>query len=204
MYIKHYQYYVKSLKAAILSCFVIFLVIVIYSSLDNFSIRNEAGNDSKLTKFVNNKAISSSLDIKLVNPKFFGISEDQRPYTILSREGTQINKNLIELMEVYSDIILDVNNFIALKANRGALKLDADDLELIGQVEILIDDSYIISTEQALLNLQKRSGRGNNLIKVSNASGVIIADEFEVTDNYKEVIFKGKRVKTTINSNLTR
>ncbi len=148
----------------------------------------------------NEKLISSAGDITLLNPKFFGLSADRHPYSVLSKEGVKINKNLVELAEVYSDIALSNNNFIAFKSDKGFLKLESDNIELSGHVEILVNDTYNISTEQVFINLKKRSGYGNNLVKVTNVLGNIIADEFEITENHREVIFKGNPVKTIINN----
>ena len=146
------------------------------------------------------KDIASSSEVTIANPRFFGVSNDNRPYTIISKSGNQINKNLIELFEVSGDISLKNDDFVLLKSDQGILELDQDNLEMIGNVEVIVEDRYVINTDKAFINYKEQSGYGYSPIRINSESTTIMADEFLITQHHNELILKGKRVKTLVNS----
>lgn len=135
----------------------------------------------------------------IVKPKFYGFDNVNRPYTITADKGTQVDKNRVELSNVFSDIKLDEGkNYIAMTSQTADVQLSEKILNLKGDIEITVDSEYKVNTDSAIVNYGERRVNGNE-VKVEGKIGTINANSFSIDESYKVISFSDK-VHTTLNS----
>ncbi len=197
-HIRYYSFYITLIKSGMFLCIIGILSYFLFLFYDNLNAKKRVNELLVNQGMLSKKGIANTSEVTINNPRFFGVSSDDRPYTVIAKSGNQINKNLVELFDVFGDIDLQNNNFVLLKSDIAVLELDKDNLEMTGNVEVLIEDQYIINTDKAFINYKNQSGYGYNPIRIESDSTTITADEFLITDHHKELILKGKRVKTVV------
>lgn len=196
--IKNYSTIIKLSKGAILLAIVAIVSAIMFLFYDNLSSKRQVSqivfNEDLSSKSFKDNQLEATSD----NPRFFGVNSENKPYTIFAKKGIQINKQLVELIDVNANMDIEQGDFAIMRSDKAILELDQDNLAISGNVEILVPNKYTITTEQAFINYKKHSGYGNSPIQIKTATAIINADEFIITDNHKELILKGKRVKTLV------
>jgi len=134
---------------------------------------------------------------KITMPKFYGIDLKDRPFTIDADEGIQLDEKTATLKNVYGDIKLDEKTFVEIKSSTAIIHLESKDLDLKDNVEVKLNDDYLIKTDESTFSPANNSLSGQKGISVINKKTNITADTFIITDDYNNIVFK-KNVKMII------
>jgi lipopolysaccharide export system protein LptC len=131
--------------------------------------------------------------LQLVAPRFQGIDELGRPYTITARVGRQIGQEEVMLLDQpRADILLNDGAWIYVEADNGRYDKPAQHLDLEGNVRIFHDSGMLFRTEQASVQIDQGSADGDRATQAQGSFGTIESEGFRLRDRGAVMIFTGK------------
>ena len=130
----------------------------------------------------------------MLNARFDGLDEKNRPYTVTADMATQSDsdEDLIELELPKADITLEDGAWLALTARSGKYRQKSQILDLIGSVSLFHDQGFELRTEAARVDLARGVAEGNQPVQGQGSTGFIEAQGFRVLDRGARIIFTGK------------
>ena len=131
-------------------------------------------------------------NLRMVQPRYVGVDERSQPYTIIAEQATQQKGSSDEtgLAHPQGDIQLTQGAWLALTADRGIYKQTAKELDLEGGVQIFHDGGYEITTETAVVDLDKGFASGDTDVRGQGPNSTLEGKGFRIHD-------RGQRVEVT-------
>lgn len=188
----------KRVKVAKVLLLTIFFVLTALILLLPF-VSTKTHENLKIISDSSGSDIQASEAQTILKPKFYGFDNSNKPYTITADSGVQIDKDTVELQNVFSDIKFgDDKNYLTMVSDKANVSLDKKTLDLSGNIEINIDSDYKVNTELATVDYGEKVIKGGE-VSVKGDMGDINAQGFSIDESYKVITFKD-RVHTTLNS----
>ena len=132
--------------------------------------------------------------LTMLNARFEGIDERNRPYTVTADIATQseTDSDLVTLERPKADITLEDGAWLALTAKSGEYRKEAQVLDLIGSVNLFHDKGFELRTESARVHLEKGMAEGAQPVEGQGSVGTIQAEGFRVLDWGARIFFLGR------------
>jgi lipopolysaccharide export system protein LptC len=149
--------------------------------------------ETRFTLGVTELAPEQIESLNMVNARFDGIDEKNRPYSVTAELVMQEGENAdtIELTEPKADITLESGAWIALTAESGNFQRRAEILDLTGGVSLFHDRGFEMHTESAQVNLAEGVASGDAPVVGQGPAGELEAEGFRVSDDGKRILFDG-------------
>jgi lipopolysaccharide export system protein LptC len=149
--------------------------------------------ETRFTLGVTEMAPDQIESLNMVNARFDGIDEKNRPYSVTAELVTQQGESAdtIELTGPKADITLESGAWIALTATSGEYKRKAELLDLAGDVSLFHDRGFEMRTDSAQVNLAQGVASGNQPVVGQGPAGELQAEGFRVSDDGKRIQFDG-------------
>lgn len=140
--------------------------------------------------------------LKMINARFDGIDDKNRPYSVTAEQVIQSSKDsdLVELEEPKADITLESGAWVAITASSGNYSRKSEILDLLGAVSLYHDRGFEMHTERARLDLAAGTASGDAPVSGQGPAGELQADGFQVSDGGQRIVFGG-RARLLINPN---
>jgi lipopolysaccharide export system protein LptC len=130
--------------------------------------------------------------VQMINPRFLGIDELDRRYTITAGRATQRDDGRVNLENPKGDMALKDGTWIALSANTGIYHKGQQVLNLAGGVNLYHNSGYEFHTEQASIDLRQGTAKGNTPTTGQGPIGHIQSEGFRIFERGDRVLFIGK------------
>ena len=132
--------------------------------------------------------------LSMVNPRFEGTDARERPFKVSAERAMQDveDRNLIELVRPEADIVLENGAGVALRAEHGLYRRDAETLKLTGGVDLVHDRSTEFRTGSAEVDLAAGTARGEEPVEVRGPFGRLSSQGFRVAERGAVVEFTGR------------
>jgi lipopolysaccharide export system protein LptC len=132
--------------------------------------------------------------LTMLNARFDGLDEKDRPYTLTADMATQSDsdEDLVELELPKADITLEDGTWLALTARSGEYRQQSRILDLAGSVSLFHDQGFELRTEAARVDFAKGLAEGAQPVQGQGSAGFIEAEGFRVLDRGARIIFTGK------------
>lgn len=131
--------------------------------------------------------------LQLVAPRFQGIDELGRPYTITARVGRQVGQEEVMLLDQpRADILLNDGAWVYVEADNGRYDKPKEHLDLEGHVRIFHDNGMLFRTEAASVQIDQGSADGDRPTQAQGSFGTIESEGFQLRDRGAVMIFTGK------------
>ncbi len=134
---------------------------------------------------------SESLPPVMVNPRFEGVDEQGRPFTLVSDYATQLDAHLVDLQQLHASITMNDQSLLDVKARRGALDMEEKSFRLAGGVELAHDTGYVFNTAVAIIKMDERIAYGNQKVVGQGPMGTLQAEAFIVASEQSRIRFHG-------------
>lgn len=133
-------------------------------------------------------------NIQLVNPRYMGEDDLNRPYMLTADVARQANTNddVVNLEGPKADITIEDGTWLALTADKGTYFQKAKELNLNGTVNIFHDKGYTVETEEAKVDLEGGTAHGDKPVVAHGPMGTLESQGFRVYGKGETVIFTGK------------
>lgn len=184
---KGFKYLLFSLMVAL----VVLIASYIYSG-GPVSVETKKGNISA-------DSVSVSMDKNVaINPRFYSVDKDNKPYHIEAQKGTQYNNNKVLLEHVFAQYDMKDSGTVSLVGDEADMDTDKNTIDLVGNVAISLDEKYFLTSQKANLHYKESKASGQGNVELSSTFGKVSSEEFETEDGYEKIRFYGGRVKTII------
>ncbi|MDO9711636.1 LPS export ABC transporter periplasmic protein LptC [Paracraurococcus lichenis] len=131
--------------------------------------------------------------LRVVNPRYQGVDDLNRPFTITARTGEQEGSaEILNLDEPRGDILLSDGAWVYVESHTGRYDKPAGQLDLAGDVTIYHDDGTMMRTEQASVQVEAGTASGDAPVAVQGGFGTLTAEGFRLRDRGAVVIFTGR------------
>jgi len=131
--------------------------------------------------------------LQLVAPRFQGVDEVNRPYTVTARVARQRGQEEVVLLDLpRADILLTDGAWIYVESDRGRYDKPAQHLDLEGDVRIYHDTGLLFRTEAAAVQVDAGSAQSDRPTKAQGSFGTIESEGFEMHDRGAVMIFTGR------------
>lgn len=128
----------------------------------------------------------------LVDARYHGMDERNRPYTVTASTATQVNPQRINLTDPQGDITLESGIWITVRSRDGVYRQTENALDLSDNVTLYRDDGTMMHTASAAVDLKHGATAGSEPVHAEGPFGVLDAQGgFTVTDKGENVQFAG-------------
>jgi lipopolysaccharide export system protein LptC len=136
----------------------------------------------------------SGSKITMESPKLSGFKKDQKSYEVTAREAIQDIKapSIVELNMLTGRMEQEKNSFARLTSDWGKFDQGNDRLDLKGNVRVRTDSGYEVDMLSAQVNMKSGDIVSTEPVTVRSKTGTVSANQVEVKENGKIVIFEGR------------
>jgi lipopolysaccharide export system protein LptC len=155
---------------------------------------NFTGQEEGFRLSVSKLAPSQAESLTMLNARFEGRDENDRPYSVTADIATQseTDNDLLTLELPKADITLEDGAWLALTAKSGEYRKEAQILDLAGSVNLFHDKGFELRTEAARVRLDEGTAEGTRPVHGQGSIGTIQAEGFRVQDRGARIFFLGR------------
>lgn len=134
---------------------------------------------------------NEDLQTVMIKPHFQGVDAQNRPYTVIAEEATQIDAQTVSMKAIRADMATDNGTWLALNALSGVMQMQKKQIELTGGVDMFYEGGYEFRTDHAHIDVAQGSVTGDAPIEGQGPPGTLKADSFSVLDRGRVIRFNG-------------
>ncbi len=130
--------------------------------------------------------------VRVVSPRYQGVDEQNRPYTVTAAVATQgENQDIVDLETPRADLQLN-DGWVLLESREGRLDKARSHLDLSGDVTLWHDGGNLLVTEQAAIELKEGAASGDRPVAAQGPFGTLVSEGFRLIDKGAVVVFTGR------------
>jgi lipopolysaccharide export system protein LptC len=131
--------------------------------------------------------------LRVVQPRYQGIDELSRPYTVTARSAQQRgSEEVLDLDQPRADILLTDGAWVYLSAEEGRYDRPRSHLDLAGDVKIYHDNGTMMRTKQAAVEIDSGAASGDAPVAAQGPFGTLTSEGFRLTERGAVVVFTGR------------
>ncbi len=133
-------------------------------------------------------------NLSMVNPRFQGRDNRDRPFTIVAQKATQVadDTKRITLDRPEADITLADGAWVALTADSGVYHRQDKTLDLRGHVSLFHDQGFEMHTTRVQIDLASAAAHSDSPVEGHGPAGTLNAQGFRVRDQGQTIVLTGK------------
>lgn len=125
----------------------------------------------------------------MIRPKFQGVDDKLRPYTVSAKTATQQTESRVTLEDVSAELSTQKGTWLALIAEQGLLDVEEKSLLLQGDVQLFHDSGQEMRTDSVRIDLDKLNAFSDSPVTIQGNFGHIQADRFTILDKGDRILF---------------
>lgn len=132
-------------------------------------------------------------DAQMMGPRYFGVDNLNRPYSVTGRSGipNAVNGEVFSIADPEAEITLENGSWVTVRAAQGEVDRQRRTVRLRGNVNVFRDDGYTFTTEEAFVDLNQRLTWGDRPIEGHGPQIEIEAQGFRIVGQGSTVVFTG-------------
>ena len=136
--------------------------------------------------------------IELVQPRYEGVDNENRPYTITSDEAVRDvdSPDTVLFKNAIADITLQDKTWVAVRARAGQLDHKTEFLSLKDDVIVFHDSGYEIRLQDFRIDLKQKTAVTDLPVQVQGPMGSVSAQSLSVKDQGDLIVFGGPATLT--------
>lgn len=128
---------------------------------------------------------------RMMQPRYRGVDERRRPYTLTADWAIQASQNRIDLGDPKGDMVLESGNWLQVESKRGVFLQHSELLDLSEDVVLYRDDGTVLRTQTAAVDVKQGAATSNDKTHAEGPFGVLDSQGFTMTDKGGTVQFQG-------------
>ena len=130
--------------------------------------------------------------VRIVTPRYQGVDEQNRPYTVTASVATQgQNQDIVDLEAPRADLVM-TDGWVLLESREGRLNKARNHLDLRGDVTLWHDGGNQLVTEEAAIELKEGAASGDKPVAAQGPFGTLVSEGFRLYDKGAVVVFTGQ------------
>jgi lipopolysaccharide export system protein LptC len=131
--------------------------------------------------------------VRLVEPRYQGLDEENRPFTVTATVATQTeNPDIVDLDRPRADVLLTDGSWVLLESDQGRFDKARHRLDLSGDVTLWQDGGNLLVTAAAEVQLQEGAASGDAPVAAQGPFGTLVSEGFRLTERGQVVVFTGR------------
>jgi lipopolysaccharide export system protein LptC len=132
--------------------------------------------------------------LSMVNPRFQGIDDQNRPFTVTAAEASQVkgNDDLIDLVRPQADITMENGSWMAVSADSGRYQRSTRQLQLDGRVSLFQDQGYELHVDSIAVDFAAGNAVSNTAVIGQGPAGELSGEGLKVADKGAVIELTGK------------
>lgn len=131
--------------------------------------------------------------MRVVEPRYQGVDELSRPFTVTANAGQQVGATeILDLEEPRADIVLTDGAWVFLSSRAGRYDKSGGHLDLAGEVTLFHDGGTTLRTDQAAVEIAAGSAAGDAPVAAQGPFGTLTSEGFRLTERGAVIIFTGQ------------
>jgi lipopolysaccharide export system protein LptC len=104
--------------------------------------------------------------LTMSNPRFEGIDDRDRPFTVTADEASQVkdDTDIVELKRPQADMTMEDGTWLALSADTGRYLREAQQLSLEGSVSLFQDRGYELHTDRVSIDFNAGTAESSSRV----------------------------------------
>lgn len=135
---------------------------------------------------------TSRHSLSVVNPRYYGVDNQMRPYSIFAETAKQTPDQIIDLDRPRADMTLKDGSSVLLDASHGAYQQKEQRLQLRGNVNLSQDTGYEIRTQSADIDLTAGTAEGHEPVNGHGPSVQLEGEGFRLIERGQTIFLTGK------------
>lgn len=127
----------------------------------------------------------------MVEPRYRGVDERNRPYTITAEQARQSTQERIDLVAPKADITMEDGHWLMVRSRKGVYVQSDGQIDLSDDVTLYRDDGTTMTTATTSIDLNAGVAVSADPVHVEGPFGTIDAQGFAVTDKGAALEFTG-------------
>jgi len=156
------------------------------------------GNEARLS--FRRAAMPEPESLQVVAPRYQGLDEENRPYTVTARAGRvargeeapAAGQEVVVLDQPKADMLLSDGAWVYLESRHGRYDRADSLLELEGDVTVFHDNGMMFRTQRAAVRVQEGAASGRSPTRAQGPFGTIHAEGFDLSERGAVVVFTGR------------
>ncbi len=128
---------------------------------------------------------------RLKEPRYHGVDQRGRPYTITADWALQSGPQRIEMAEPKGDLVPENGGWLMVQSHEGVYIQHAGQLDLSKDVQLYRDDGTTMRTQSAAIDIKSGTAASNDQTHAEGPFGVLDAQGFTLVDKGAVVQFHG-------------
>ncbi len=128
---------------------------------------------------------------RMKEPRYRGVDERGRPYTITAASAMQAGPLRIDLVEPKGDLVPDNGSWIMVESHAGVYIQHVGQLDLSHDVVLYRDDGTVMRTQSAAVDVKQGAAASDDMTHAEGPFGVLDAQGFTLTDKGAAIQFHG-------------
>lgn len=122
--------------------------------------------------------------LTMSNPRFEGIDDRNRPFTVTADEASQVKDNaeVVDLSRPQADMTMEDGAWVALSADKGQFRRDAELLALEGSVSLFQDRGYELHTDRVRIDFNAGTAVSDSPVFGQGPVGELTGDGLKLSD----------------------
>jgi lipopolysaccharide export system protein LptC len=130
--------------------------------------------------------------VRIVAPRYQGVDELNRPYTVTASFATQgEDQDIVDLEAPRADLLM-TDGWVLLESREGRLYKARNHLDLRGEVTLWHDGGNLLVTEEAAIELKEGAASGDKPVAAQGPFGTLVSEGFRLYDKGAVVVFTGQ------------
>jgi lipopolysaccharide export system protein LptC len=131
--------------------------------------------------------------LKVMAPRYQGIDELGRPYTLSAEMAQQVGSDeVLDLTAPRADILMSDGSWVYIESRTGRYNRPENHLTLAGAVTIYQDNGTTLRTDAAAADLGQGRAEGDAPVAAQGPFGTLTAEGFRLKDRGAVVVFTGQ------------
>lgn len=124
-------------------------------------------------------------------PRYRGVDERGRPYTITADFALQAGPQRVEMTEPKADLLPENGSWIMVESHEGVFIQQAGLLDLSRDVVLYRDDGTVLRTQTAAVDVKQGAAASNDMTHAEGPFGVLDAQGFVLVEKGAVIQFQG-------------
>ena len=131
--------------------------------------------------------------VRVVEPRYQGLDEQNRPYTVTADIAAQTDApDIVDLERPRADIVMTDGSWVLLESREGRFDKARNRLDLSGEVTLWQDGGNMLVTEAAQIALTEGAASGDRPVAAQGPFGTLVSEGFRLTERGQVVVFTGR------------
>jgi lipopolysaccharide export system protein LptC len=167
------------------------LPLVALALLSSVALYPEFTKDADRARLSYSRASVTADGAQLVDARYHGVDERNRPYTMTAATAQQVGPERINLTDPKGDMNLESGNWLMVQSRTGVYMQHAGQLDLSDEVVLYRDDGTTLQTASASVDLHQGAAAGAEMVHAEGPFGTLDAQGFALTDRGDVIQFSG-------------